>query len=102
MFRENGNSNIREKLIHGGNHPSHAPIFGINLAKLFDALKRENDTGVGTETLNHIDVVEPIGLKAFLVECLDVISLHGGFSEQLPVRIIGVFALIEIRLLLRK
>lgn len=92
---QEGDVGVREQLVDVGHHAPEAAFFPRDLPQLLDPAEREDDAGIAAVDLDHVQIVEAVGVERLIVQGLDVIALHRGLADQLPVGVVAELKRIE-------
>ncbi len=91
---------VREKLDDVRDAALQGPFFARAVPQFLHLSEGEDDPGIAAEQPHHVQIVIAVVVEGFIVEGANVITLHRGFADQLPVGIVHKGDGVEDRLLL--
>ena len=93
---------VGEELVDVGDAPLRAPLLARHGAQLLDATEGKDDARIAAVQLDHVQIVVAIGEERLIVQRLDVVALHRGLAQHLPVRLVVELDLVEEDVVVRQ
>ncbi len=73
------------ELVHVGEALLERSTRAAQIAQLLDAAERKDDARIAAMQLDDVQIVVAVGEERLIVQRLDVVALHRGLAQHLPV-----------------